>query len=37
MLGATIATAITKELMGEEKLGLFSMPPRKARTSVGKL
>ena len=36
MLGATTATSTAKELMGEEKLGLFSMPPRKARTSVGK-
>lgn len=37
MLGATTATSTAKELMVEEKLGLFSMPPRKARTSVGKL
>ena len=37
MLGATTATSIAKELMGEEKLSLFSVPPRKARTSVGKL
>ena len=37
MLRATTATSIAKKLMGEEKLGLFSMPPRKARTSVGKL
>lgn len=35
--GATTATSIVKWLMREEKLGLFSMPPRKTRNSMRKL
>lgn len=35
--GATTATSIAKGLTEEEKLGLFSIPPRQTRTSMGKL
>lgn len=34
---AATATSIVKGLMREEKLGLFSMPPRKTRNSMRKL
>lgn len=36
MLGARGATSGARELTEEEKVGLFSTPPRKARPSVGK-